>query len=156
METDIKNRIIRFQDEYGFLSNFYPAVVNLNGDKYPTVENAYQASKTLDLSLRKSFLNIGPGQAKRIGKNLVVWKDFEVSKYSIMWDLLNQKFLDDPLKTMLLNTGDLELIEGNNWHDNIWGSCMCDKCGFHGKNELGKLLMKIRGELRNEIRNNNY
>ena len=45
-------------------------------------------------------------------------------------------------------TGDAELIEGNTWHDNYWGVCSCSKCNGRGKNRLGKLLMKVREELR--------
>jgi len=40
---------------------------------------------------------------------------------------------------MLLQTGDEELIEGNKWGDRFWGVCK-----GKGKNNLGKILMKIR------------
>lgn len=42
-------------------------------------------------------------------------------------------------------TGDSLLVEGNWWHDTFWGVCN----GF-GENNLGKLLMKIREELKND------
>ena len=45
----------------------------------------------------------------------------------------------------VLNTGDEELIEGNNWGDRFWG-----QCDGEGINKLGQLLMKVREELRNE------
>lgn len=49
------------------------------------------------------------------------------------------------LKELLLETNDCYLIEGNYWHDNIWGICYCKKCeNIKGENRLGKLLMKIR------------
>jgi predicted NAD-dependent protein-ADP-ribosyltransferase YbiA (DUF1768 family) len=47
------------------------------------------------------------------------------------------------LADRLLLTGDEELIEGNYWHDHIWG--VCDGTGT---NWLGKILMEIRDELR--------
>ena len=42
----------------------------------------------------------------------------------------------------LMDTGDAELIEGNNWNDTFWGVC-----NNAGENNLGKLLMKIRAAL---------
>ena len=61
--------IIRFNSEYVFLSNFYPSLITIDGIKYPTVEHAYQAAKTMD---RREKLAIAaarsPGQAKKIGR----------------------------------------------------------------------------------------
>ena len=51
-------------------------------------------------------------------------------------------------KKQLLETGDEELIEGNRWHDNVFGSCFCPKCGDKGQNMLGKLLMELRDKLK--------
>lgn len=66
-----------------------------------------------------------------------------------MYDILKTKFSDDDLKARLLLTGDKKLIEGNTWHDNFWGDCTCKKCEtVERKNTLGKLLMKLRDELR--------
>jgi predicted NAD-dependent protein-ADP-ribosyltransferase YbiA (DUF1768 family) len=41
-----------FKNEYGFLSNFYPSIIFYDNIKYPTVEHAFQASKTLDYNLK--------------------------------------------------------------------------------------------------------
>jgi predicted NAD-dependent protein-ADP-ribosyltransferase YbiA (DUF1768 family) len=60
---------------------------------------------------------------------------------------IREKFKNQKLAQDLLETGELELIEGNNWHDNFWGSCSCPKCGSGGLNYLGKILMRIRAEL---------
>ena len=46
---------------------------------------------------------------------------------------------------MLIKTGDQELIEGNYWNDTYWGVCK----GV-GQNKLGKILMRVREELKNE------
>jgi hypothetical protein len=54
----------------------------------------------------------------------------------------------------LLETKNAELIEGNIWHDNFWGSCECSRCNHKpGKNMLGRLLMEYRAEIqsKNEI-----
>ena len=67
-----------------------------------------------------------------------------------MDEVLIAKFTQNPsLKEQLLDTGDVELIEGNTWHDNYWGNCTCSKCsGIIGRNQLGKTLMNIREEIR--------
>ena len=51
---------------------------------------------------------------------------------------------NEVLKALLLATGDAELQEGNTWNDTFWG--VSSKTG-KGKNTLGKILMKVRGEL---------
>ena len=43
-----------------------------------------------------------------------------------------------------------ELIEGNNWHDVFWGKCSCPRCNGGGQNHLGKILMKVREELKQQ------
>ena len=40
-------KIDQFKDEFRFLSNFWQSEVVLDDRKYPTVEHAYQAAKTL-------------------------------------------------------------------------------------------------------------
>ena len=63
---------------------------------------------------------------------------------------VREKFKDIKLVEMLLETGDLELIEGNDWHDVYYGKCSCHKCNVSGENYLGKILMKIREELKQQ------
>ena len=59
---------------------------------------------------------------------------------------MRAKFTQNPkLKEQLLSTGDAILIEGNTWNDRYWG---VDASSGVGKNHLGKLLMKIRSELK--------
>ena len=45
---DTPKKIEHFAYEWAFLSNFYPAVVELDGARYASVEHAYQAAKVLD------------------------------------------------------------------------------------------------------------
>ena len=63
---------------------------------------------------------------------------------------LRKKFANPELRDLLLATGDEELVEGNYWHDNEWGNCTCPRCkNIPGKNKLGKLLMQVREEIKN-------
>lgn len=130
-----------FRDEYFFLSNFYPVEIKLDGIVYPNAEAAFQAQKTLDVEERRKFSMLkNPVQAKRLGRKVKLRDDWEEVKLDIMTEVVSQKFLQHPhLIEMLLQTGDEELIEGNRWGDRFWGVCK-----GKGKNNLGKILMKIR------------
>jgi N-glycosidase YbiA len=141
MEADLA--IERFDGEYRWLSNFYPAAVTLDGVIYPTVEHAYQAAKTLD---RAERLGIGlkptPGQAKRAGRHVTLRPDWDAIKVDVMEGLLRQKFSSADLRNKLVDTGEEMIVEGNTWGDTFWGVCRGE-----GKNTLGRLLMLIRHEL---------
>ena len=133
-----------FRGEYRFLSNFYPAAVELYGETYPTVEHAYQAAKTNDPAARERIRWAQrPGDAKRLGQSVQIRSDWESVKVDVMRGLLVKKFSDRRLADMLLKTGDEELVEGNYWGDRFWGVC-----GGDGDNWLGRLLMEVRRELR--------
>jgi len=136
--------IASFQGDYRWLSNFWPAEVKLDGIVYPTVEHAYQAAKTLSYVARQAILKQPtPGMAKRAAKLLSVREDWHDISMSVMEDLLRQKFQNPELKAKLLATGDEELVEGNTWGDRFWGVYQ-----GQGENRLGKLLMKIRSDLK--------
>ena len=72
--------------------------------------------------------------------------DWDARKLTIMHNLLVHKFEENPdLVPKLLDTGGAVLVEGNTWHDNFWGSCICPRCsGERGRNHLGRLLMQLR------------
>ncbi len=133
-----------FKFEHRFLSNFYPIPIDIDGLTFLTVENAYQASKTLDIEERKFFLNLSPGKAKRFGNNIQLRPDWELVKIEIMRQLLIKKFSNTGMKRMLQKTYNSYLIEGNYWHDQFWGKCYCYDCKGKGYNILGLLLMSIR------------
>lgn len=132
-----------FQGEHRWLSNFWPARVVYERFLYPSVENAYQAAK-LDPALRRQFMSCTPGQAKRAGRVAAVRADWDQVKLQVMEQLIAQKFFaGSELATKLLETDDAPLIEGNTWGDTFWGVCR-----GKGENNLGKLLMARRAELK--------
>ena len=139
--------IDRFDGAFRFLSNFWPSWVYLDGEPYPTVEHAFQAAKTLDLDERHHVrLAPTPGKAKGFGRRLVLRPDWEEVKVQVMLDLLRQKFAQPSLAERLLATGELDIVEGNTWGDTFWG--VDTRKG--GDNNLGRLLVQIRNELRAE------
>lgn len=144
--------INKFAGEYAFLSNYYPSPFIHDGIEYPTVEHFFQAAKTLDIQKRKAIAAAKtPGLAKRMGRSVQLRSDWKKVKVYYMELGLRLKFANKDLAEKLLATGDEELIEGNWWHDNTWGSCMCDKCiNIPGRNMLGMLLMDLRKKMRYE------
>lgn len=126
---------------YEFLSNFYPCKIVYKDYEFSSLEHAYQAAKTYKSSWNK-FDGISAGQAKRLGKTLIIRTDWNDVRLSVMEELLRIKFTIPELKEKLKGTGDAELIESNTWGDYFYGVCR-----GRGKNHLGKLLMKIRAEL---------
>ena len=141
--------IASFTGAYRFLSNFYPSVVKIDGVPVtcPTVEHAYQASKTSDSQERMRIIFAAtPSAAKRAGRKVRLRDDWELVRVHVMRDLLTQKFAHDSLAALLLSTGNAELVEGNTWGDTFWGVC-----GGTGLNVLGKLLMEHRLRLKQEV-----
>lgn len=137
-------KIDSFRDDYFFLSNFYLCKVTIGGITYGSAEAAFQAQKVLDNEEKKKFVDITPLQAKRLGKKVKLREDWEEVKVDIMTYVVRAKFTQNhTLADKLIETGDAELIEGNNWRDYFWGMC-----NGKGKNNLGKILMKVREELK--------
>ena len=141
----MKKQILEFDREYRFLSNFWPATINIDGAEYPTVEHYYQAMKSDNPSIQDTIRNLsGPGKAKRYGKQVTLRGDWEKIKMGIMEKGIKAKFEQHPeLMRKLIELKDYELIEGNNWGDDFWGVTLDNMIG---DNFLGKLLMKIRDE----------
>jgi len=138
--------ITRFRGDFGFLSNFYEASIWVDGERYPSVEHAYQAAKAVDPVSRKMIREAArPGDAKKLGKCVQLSADWDARKVSVMRKLVTEKFKNPLLRSLLLATEDAELVEGNTWNDTTWGICR-----GKGQNLLGKILMDVRDECRRE------
>jgi ribA/ribD-fused uncharacterized protein len=100
--------------------------------------------KTTDKAERAKILAAKtPAEAKRIGKTVTLRKNWSQIREEVMETGLRAKFQQNPeLKKKLIDTGNVDLIEGNTWGDTFWG-----QVDGKGENKLGKLLMKIRKEL---------
>lgn len=141
--------IVEFEGKYAFLSNFFPSPILYEGIVYPTNEHFFQAMKTLNQEERKKIAAADtPGKAKRLGRHVQLRADWEQIKVDVMRTGLMLKFTDAALAKKLIDTGDEELIEGNWWCDQTWGSCNCPKhIRIPGRNLLGMLLMELRKDL---------
>lgn len=143
------DRITCFDGEFDFLSNFYMEDVWFEGMTFPSNEHAYQAAKTTDMDLRRKIRALKfPGQAKRAGQKLQMRPGWDGMKVQVMRLLLQEKFLRPDMREKLLATGDAYIEEGNNWNDTFWGVCR-----GKGQNHLGKLIMEVRTNIREETNN---
>lgn len=143
--------INEFRGPFRFLSNFFECTIVFEDMEYGSVEHAYQAMKSLEPSVRQEISKMAtPGRAKRAGRRIQLRDDWNQVREALMEKIVRDKFTRNiGLKTLLLKTGSVHLVEGNSWHDNFWGDCQCWDCkNFRGKNNLGEILMKVRDELR--------
>lgn len=134
--------IDRFVGKYYFLSNMY--VYSSIGK---SVEHYFQAGKTTN-SIDYNYIvsSVDGYEAKRRGKKIAMRSDWLECRDSIMYEEVALKFyVYENLRDMLLNTGDEMLVEGNTWGDKYWGVDI--KTGI-GENKLGKILMKVREEIK--------
>lgn len=150
-----------FKGEYAFLSNFYPVNIVYDGYIWPSVEHFYQGYKTENLDLRERILRAPtPAEAKRLG-SYTTYQGEPVIREN--WHMLKQRYMkigidlkfdwnhQQPLVKKLIATYNKDIREGNTWHDNFWGSCICEKCTSArkvvGQNWLGYLLKERRKQL---------
>lgn len=146
-------KINSFSGKYYFLSNFYTYPMVYEGIQYQNAEAAFQGQKCQNETLRaKKYSTLTPNLAKREGRREKLPEGWDNITTKIMHDILLVKFSIPELRESLLATGDAELEEGNNWHDNNWGNCTCPRCkDIEGKNRLGKMLMQVREELKKDL-----
>ena len=141
--------ITEFKLEFQWLSNFY-----WHYSMPYTVEHEFQAAKAAGYNpaLAEQILwSESPGKAKKLGRRALLPTNWDKDRDLIMKRALEHKFNMSPMKEWLLATGEIPLTEGNFWHDQYWGNCLCESCeSAPGNNNLGKLLMEVRSELRGE------
>jgi len=140
--------IKEFQGEYRWLSNFAPVIIRIGNRNYPSVEHAYMAFKSNDSKWKDFCADKGnsPGRVKVASRKIKLVEDWnDELRLRLMEDFLRIKFNQEPYKSKLIDTGNQLIQEGNYWNDKFFGVCL--KTGT-GENHLGRLIMKIRAELR--------
>lgn len=144
--------------ENRWLSNMTYVNIEYDGIIYPSTENFYQAMKyqrgwTFDDSatrknIRQIISKLKPHEAKAYSRaNKMTSLVFEERKLKIMEYAQKQKYSQEPFKSKLLSTGDCLIEEGNWWCDKFWG---VDIKTREGENNLGKIIMQVREELKND------
>jgi len=87
--------------------------------------------------LNLSFLLLA--KLNDLDKKKKLREDWDEAKLDVMFTLTMSKFSNPALKELLLATGDLILVEGNNWGYRFWGVSRGS-----GLNHLGEILMTVR------------
>jgi ribA/ribD-fused uncharacterized protein len=148
---------------FGFMSNFYKSpFVDYDGIEYNCSEQYFMYKKCLQFdphnnTLKNNILHeTNPTKIKLYGRNVKnynehVWNSI---REKIMYDANKLKYSQNPdIKQKLILTGNKNLYEASKT-DKIWGigfiaeqAIKTDK-NLYGQNLLGKILMKIRNELK--------
>ncbi len=164
-----------FKYKYMCFSNFSNHEVFYKGITYKNSEAAFQAQKFEDENVKQLFKSLDPSKAKALGRSKVIFlntegeyyknklpsdigqrsnkftkhtmrSDWDKIRVEKMYQIVKNKYEQNScIKELLLSTGERELIEGNTWGDKFWG-----KVAGVGSNFLGRILMQIRYELRNQ------
>jgi ribA/ribD-fused uncharacterized protein len=127
-----------------FLSNFYTCEIQYGRFVYGSSECAYMSAKREDVLWKEFCSENKPGVVKKKSKSVKIREDWNRIKIRVMFDVLRIKFAIPELRDMLLDTGDQQIVEGNNWGDKFWG---VNKETGEGRNFLGRILMHIRQEI---------
>lgn len=142
------NPIGFYEREFYVFSNFSSFQVEWRGRVWPTSEHAYQASHFFDTApefVEKIFNFRSAHEAFKFAKANADkapanWEDIKVG---IMEDICRHKLQQHSyVQKKLLQTGDLPLVEDSPY-DDCWGWGP----NRDGRNELGKIWMKLRSEL---------
>jgi ribA/ribD-fused uncharacterized protein len=140
-------KFYKTNDEFGFLNNFKKSRMFIFGRWWNNVEAPYQAAKCTDPRESDAIWACKtPREARNLGQKVHIRPDWDQVKVKVMYECCMAKFLQHPnLRKQLMDTGIEELMEDS--PVDFWWGCGADGTG---RNELGKILMKIREELRGE------
>jgi ribA/ribD-fused uncharacterized protein len=135
------------ESRWSYLSPFSAHRIDVRGETFATVEHAYQASRILPGPERDATKNApSPMDAWREGQRHKNNRDLQVpgfDKYSVMEELFRAKLAQHAdIVDILRESGERELHKV--WAtDSYWGT----GADGSGENQMGKLWMKLRGEL---------
>lgn len=136
-----------YTPRYYAFDNFSAFAIELWGKVFPTAEHAYQWKK-FEFSESSVADEIFAARSARDTKVIADAHKDEISpewdkmKISFMEDILRAKVdQHDKIKELLLETAGKDIVE-NSPTDSFWGIGKGE-----GKNELGKLWMKLLSEL---------
>ena len=122
----------------------------MDGLTYPTTEHYFQAMKFPAREDHREKIRTAPTPkaAKELGQTPEGFHpEWAKIKDEVMYKALLAKFTQHPkLRQELDATGSALLVE--NSRDDYWGDGLDGGTGEKGKNVLGKLLVRVRDELR--------
>jgi ribA/ribD-fused uncharacterized protein len=150
---DTETKVLFYERDFYVLSNFSAFSLEWFGYRFDTSEAAYHwmkfsedgQSEICDAILLAKSAHDAFKIAERFKE--VRREDWDDTKVGIMKKILRAKAdQHEYVLRKLLATGDRELIE-DSWRDDFWGWGP----NKDGQNQLGKLWMEIRAELRESL-----
>ncbi len=144
---DTDTQIFFYENEFYFLSNFSAFAMQWRGHRFDTSEAVYHWCKfpghaDIQEEIRKAMSAHDTQKISHRNKDKVR-KDWDIVKLHVMQEILEDKMAQHPyIMKKLRDSGARELIE-DSWRDGFWGWGP-DK---NGRNQLGKLWMKVRAKL---------
>lgn len=144
-------KFYRVSEPFGCFSNFAAYPVTMDGAVWPTSEHFFQAQKFHDEAHREAIRTTqSPMDAARMGRDRTkrLRDDWERVKDDVMYRVVLAKFTQHQgIRSQLLSTDDAPLVEHTK-NDSYWG----DGGDGSGKNLLGQILMRVREEIRQSLR----
>ena len=146
----------------GVFSNFTSTPgLQYKGNTFHTTEQAFMWAKANGFhdreTARKILAEKNPAKAKVLGREVKPFSHiyWDLNKEFLMYEVNLAKYSQfDDYKSVLLSTGEKQLVEVNG-KDTIWGIGLyandprvLDEKQWRGQNLLGKVLMRVREELK--------
>ncbi|KAL1522112.1 hypothetical protein AB1Y20_021754 [Prymnesium parvum] len=143
--NETEESITSLSGRWEALANWFGAKVMRDGVMYASAEHAFQAAKAAEPEKAEEIRKAkSPSEAHALGNQLALPRDWERRRVAVMEAVLRDKFRrDQALRERLLKTENKNLIAGNSWGETFWGVSQGS-----GNNQLGKLLMMLREEIR--------
>ena len=134
-------------EAYGEFSNFSAHPIKMAGKVWPRSEHYFQAMKFLDRNDREKVRKANsPAIAARMGRSrkLKLRPDWQAVKLDVMYRAVKCKVEQhQDVRELLISTGDAKIVE-HTANDSYWGN----GGDGSGANHLGRILMRIRDELK--------
>jgi hypothetical protein len=147
---DTDTQVFFYEHDHYPLSNFSAFTLQWKGLRFDTSEAVYHWEKFTgtDYHELRDQIRTAPSahEAFKLAERHREWRrpDWDTVKVGVMREILRAKVAQhEYVKRKLLATGDRELIE-DSWRDDFWGWGP----ERNGRNQLGKLWMEIRSEIR--------
>jgi predicted NAD-dependent protein-ADP-ribosyltransferase YbiA (DUF1768 family) len=150
-------KISSFTLEYSFLSNDHICLVHYEGLLYASVTHAFQAARSSDQSVKEKISKIHDLESMyEIAETIEDPPGWLKARGRIMEVIIRDKFRRNPvLRQRLSDTKNSLLVnsyeDATNPNNLYWGTV-----GERGENTIGKILMKIRSDIKNEIELDNW
>lgn len=155
----MSEQYIFFYGKEHSLSQHHPCKFIVGETTYSSSEQFMMAQKALlfnDAEIFHKIMNTkDPIRQKRLGRQVIHFKDevWNQHKHRIVYEGNKAKFTQNPtLKEYILETRDMSLVEASP-RDRYWGIGFSAEKAIErkkdwGENILGKLLMKLRDDIR--------